>query len=59
MPDDSHLLYSTGLIHYRLDDLREASVYIRRAMENATLRSDINTYKVELEALRRKQMAGA
>ena len=59
LPDDSHLLYSTGLIHYRLDDLREASVYIRRAMETATLRSDINAYKLQLEAVRRKQQAGA
>ena len=57
-PDDSHLLYSAGLVHYRLDELQEASTYIKRAIQSATLRSDIETYKIQLKAVKRKQLAG-
>jgi hypothetical protein len=52
------LLYTTGLIYYRLDQLQEASTYINRAIATATLYSDINTYKLQLDAVRRKQLAG-
>jgi Flp pilus assembly protein TadD len=58
LPDDSQLLYTTGLIHYRLDQLQEASTYIKRAIATATLYSDINTYKLQLDTVRRKQLAG-
>jgi Flp pilus assembly protein TadD len=58
LPDDSQLLYTTGLIHYRLDQLQEASTYIKRAIATATLYSDINTYKLQLDMVRRKQLAG-
>jgi len=58
LPDDSHLLYTTGMIYYRLDQLQEASTYINRAIATATLYSDINTYKLQLDAVRRKQLAG-
>ena len=57
LPGDSDLLYSTGLIHYRLDDLAAAASYIRRAMEAATLRSEVDTYRLQLQALRRGQLA--
>ena len=59
LPGDSSLLYATGLIYYRLEDLQEASGYIRRAMEHATLRSEIDTYQLKLEAVQRRQMAGS
>ena len=58
LPDDSQLLYTTGLIHYRLDQLQEASTYIKRAIATASLYSDVNTYKLQLDAVRRKQLAG-
>ncbi|MCB1676384.1 MAG: tetratricopeptide repeat protein [Halioglobus sp.] len=57
LPGDSNLLYSTGLIHYRLNDLAAAAAYIRRAMEAATLRSEIDTYRLQLQALRHGRLA--
>jgi Flp pilus assembly protein TadD len=58
LPNDSRLLYATSLIYFRLDQLQEASTYIKRAIATATLYSDINTYKLQLDAVQRKQLAG-
>ncbi len=58
LPDNSQLLYTTGLIHFRLDQLQDASTYIKRAIATATLYSDINVYKLQLDAVQRKQLAG-
>ena len=55
LPGDSSLLYATGLIYYRLDELQEASGYIEQAIENATLSSELETYRVQLKTLRQKQ----
>ena len=59
LPGDSNLLYATGLIYYQLDELQQASGYIRRAIEAATLRSEIDSYKVQLETVQRRQLAGS
>jgi Flp pilus assembly protein TadD len=58
LPDDSRLLYAAGITHYQLDELTAASNYIKRAIKTATLRSDIENYQLQLEAVQRKQLAG-
>jgi Flp pilus assembly protein TadD len=58
LPDDSRLLYATGMIHYRLDELDAASAYLQSAIERAKLRSDIEEYQLQLDALQREQVAG-
>ncbi len=58
LPEDSQLLYAKGLIHYELDELKEASRNISRAIENATRRADIETYQERLEAVEQAQVAG-
>lgn len=58
-PGDSRLLYAAGLIRYQLGDLEGATVFITEAMEAATLRGDVETYRVQLEAVRREQLAQA
>ena len=57
LPDDSRLLYSAGLIRYQLGDLDGASEFISRAMEEATLRRDVEDYRIQLEAVRREMLA--
>ena len=57
LPGDSRLLYTAGLIRHRLGDLEGASDYISRAMEAATLRRDVEDYRVQLEAVRREMLA--
>lgn len=56
LPSDSSLLYATGLIHYQLNDLQEASGYIQRAIDNATLSSELETYRAQLKTLRQQQV---
>ncbi len=52
LPEDSRLLYALGLAHYQLDEPAAATDYIERAIERATLRSDIDTYQLQLRSLR-------
>lgn len=56
LPSDSSLLYATGLIHYQLNDLQEASGYIQRAIDNATLSSELETYRAQLKTLGQQQV---
>jgi Flp pilus assembly protein TadD len=56
-PDDSRLLYSVGIIHYKLDDFDSATAYIERAITEAKLRKDVDAYRLHLEAVRREQFA--
>jgi Flp pilus assembly protein TadD len=58
LPDDSRLLYAAGITLYQLDELVAASAYIKRAIKTASLRSDIENYQLQLEAVQRKQLAG-
>ena len=58
LPEDSRLLYAAGISHYQLDELAAASTYIKRAIKTANLRSDIDAYQLQLDAVRRKQLAG-
>jgi tetratricopeptide (TPR) repeat protein len=58
LPEDPHLLYARGLIHYELGQLEQASRYLERAVEKATLRSDREVYQNRLEAVRREVLAG-
>ncbi len=58
LPDDSGLLYATGMVHYQLEELQQASGYLQRAIATATLRSDINSYELQLEAVQREMLAG-
>jgi len=59
LPQDSHLLYATGVAHYRLDDLVTAASYFKRAIKTATLRSDIEIYQAQLDTVQRKQLAAS
>jgi Flp pilus assembly protein TadD len=58
LPEDASLLYATGMIHYQLDQLQQASAYLQRAMETATLRSDQQSYQLQLDQVRREMLAG-
>jgi Flp pilus assembly protein TadD len=58
LPEDSQLLYAKGLIHYELDEVREASDLIGRAIENAALSSDREAYQHRLELMKREALAG-
>jgi len=54
LPDDSRLLYALGLVHVELNQPAQASAYLRRAIEHATLRSDINAYETRLQSVQRE-----
>ena len=56
-PDDSGLLFARSMIYYQLDDLPAAAADLKRAIEFATMRSDIDSYQQQLEALRRAGLA--
>lgn len=56
-PDDSHLLYAVGLLHYRLEDYARADAFITRAIEGALLRSDKESYQLQLDAVRKAALA--
>ena len=58
LPDDSAMLYATGMLYYRMDELEQASGYLQRAIETATLRSDIDGYELQLEAVKSRMVAG-
>ena len=58
LPDDSAMLYATGMLYYRMDELEQASGYLQRAIETATLRSDIDSYELQLEAVKNQMVAG-
>jgi len=57
-PDDSELLFARSMIYYQLDKLQAAAADLKRAIEYATLRSDIDSYQQQLDALRRAGLAG-
>lgn len=59
LPDDSPMLFARGLIHYRLEQPDAAAADITRALEGATLRSDIDRYQRALDALRREERVAA
>jgi tetratricopeptide (TPR) repeat protein len=59
IPDDSALLYSTGMAHYRLDELQQAAGYLERAVASASLRSDAESYAQELERVKREMLAAS
>jgi Flp pilus assembly protein TadD len=56
--DDSRLLYATGLIYYQLEEYEAASRLIMQAIQHATLRSEINSYQIRLDAVTRDHLAG-
>lgn len=58
-PDNSQLLFARSMIHYHLEDLPAAAADLKRAIEYATLRSDIDSYQLQLEELRRAGLAAA
>ncbi len=57
-PGDSRLLYATGIIQHQRGDYAAATVLIERAIAAATLRGDIEQYRLQLEAVRREATAG-
>ncbi len=59
LADDGHLLFSRGLIHYRLGDLDAAALDMERAIDVASLQTEIGDYRRQLDAVRKAQLAGA
>ena len=59
LPNDGHLLFSRGLIHYQLGDLDAAALDMERAIEVATLQSEIADYRRQLDVVRKARLAGA
>ena len=57
-PENSQLLFARSLIYYQLDNLEAAAADLKRAIEHATLRSDLDSYQWQLEQLRRAGVAG-
>jgi Flp pilus assembly protein TadD len=57
-PQESHLLYSAGVMHYELGNLSTARDYISQAIENATLINQREDYRVKLDAIRRAGEGG-
>lgn len=58
LPGDSRMLYARGLIHYQLEQLDDAAADIRQAIEGASLKSEIENYQLQLDEVRREQVAG-
>lgn len=58
-PQDSHLLFSRGVIYFRLDDYEAATLDIEQAIEQATLYSDIVYFRRQLDEVRKARPAGA
>ncbi|MFT4823105.1 MAG: Flp pilus assembly protein TadD [Halioglobus sp.] len=50
-PLDSRLLFSTGIIHVKLDDIEQATRLISQAIEHAKLGSEIKDYEFLLREL--------
>jgi len=57
-PEEARLQYEMGVIHYKLGDLEQAASYMAMAIKSATLRTDIDDYQKQLDAVRREQVAG-
>lgn len=51
-PLDSRLLFSTGIIHVKLDDIEQAKLLIAQAIEHATLGSEVRDYEFLLKELK-------
>jgi Flp pilus assembly protein TadD len=56
-PEDGRLFYSLGMIQYQRGDYEAATRRIDQAIERASLRGDIEAYRVQLETVRRKATA--
>ncbi|MEQ9462105.1 MAG: tetratricopeptide repeat protein [Haliea sp.] len=56
-PDDSAMLYASGIIHFRLRQYAAAERLIEQAIDAASLRSDIQGYRAQLELVRQRQLA--
>jgi len=57
LPRASELLYARGMIYYRLNDLDDAAVDIQQAIELATLHSDLAYYRLQLQEVKKAQLA--
>ncbi|GAB3275068.1 transglutaminase domain-containing protein [Parahaliea aestuarii] len=55
--DDARLFYALGIIEYRRGDYDAATDYIGRAIKGATLRGDIDDYRLQLDLIRREALA--
>ncbi|MGB1140001.1 MAG: tetratricopeptide repeat protein, partial [Halioglobus sp.] len=56
---DSRLLYSLGQAHWQVGDQVAASQYLEQAIESASLVSEINVYRAQLEAWRRESQTSS
>jgi Flp pilus assembly protein TadD len=55
-PEDSNLLYTAGVVHYKLGDLDTAQELIGKAIEFATLSRERKDYELQLEALQGQRL---
>lgn len=56
-PEDANLHFAVGVIYEQLGEPRAALRYVEQALERATLRSDLETYRLKAEALNRAALA--
>ena len=59
LPNDSNLLFARGVVYYQLNDLDDAARNIKKAIEFATLNTDVEFYEDELAKVRRAQLVGS
>lgn len=57
-PQESQLLYALAQSHAQLGESEIALVYLQRAIDFATARSEIAGYQLQLNTLQREQLAG-
>ncbi len=57
-PKEPQLQYEMSVIYYQLGDLNEAARYIARAIKSTTLSADVAHYQLQLEAIKKEQLAG-
>jgi Flp pilus assembly protein TadD len=56
-PEDANLHFAVGLIYEQLDEPKAALRYVEQALERATLRRDLETYRLKAESLSRAELA--
>ncbi|MBE9537590.1 MAG: tetratricopeptide repeat protein [Proteobacteria bacterium] len=56
-PEGTQLQYEMGVIHYQLGNLEDAARYMSMAIASATLRADVESYKTQLDVIRKEQLA--
>ncbi|TXS89298.1 tetratricopeptide repeat protein [Parahaliea maris] len=54
--EDSRLLYAVGIIQYQRGDFVAATDFIGQAIDNATLKGEVEDYRLKLESIRQEAL---